>query len=187
MKYIHCLTLSCNYPWHAEPITLCDHLMWHWPLTCIVVCLPRSPQSIFIRQISPTPNSELCGSSFLCNRIGLHCDTCQIGSKMKIWFTQLPLWLPPPPISIHPFLSFFSSIPFFFSLHEINLLLNPSFLRGAVGTCHMKERVMDLETRQQFDNVILIWWNWKITPRGRWWRGTALPCQSVKHTNLIQA
>lgn len=155
---------------------LCDHLMWRWPLTWLVACLPPSPPSIFIRQISQTPGGELCGSSLLCNRSRLHCDTCQSGRK---WRSDSLNYLSGNPLPSSLFLP-----PSLF-LPEINLLLNLSFHRGAVGTCHMKERAMDLETRQQFDNVILISQNCKMTLGGRWGRATELLCQSVKHTNLI--
>lgn len=116
-RRILCSAPSCHYQWHAELIMLCDHLMWHWPLTWPVACLPPSPPSLFIRQIWQTPGSELCGPSLLCNRSRLHCDTCQRGRKWRSDSLNYLCGNPPLP-------------PFLF-LPEINLLLNLSLHRGA--------------------------------------------------------
>lgn len=40
---IRCMMLSCHYLGHAELLMLCDHLMWRWPLTCLVAYLTRGP------------------------------------------------------------------------------------------------------------------------------------------------
>lgn len=170
LRLWHCLVITGDTRW-AD----CDHLMWHWPfLTWLVACLPPRPRSVFIRQISQTPGGELCRFSLLCNRSRLSTMTHvkEVENEDLIHSaTSLSLLALPCLASLF--------------LPEINLLLNLSFHWGAVGACHMKERAMDLGTRQQFDNVILISWNWKMTLGGRLGQGTELPCQSVKHTNLI--
>lgn len=168
---ILCSAPSCHYQWHAELIMLCDHLMWHWPLTWPVACLPPSPPSLFIRQIWQTPGSELCGPSLLCNRSRLHCDTCQRGRK---WRSDSLNYLCGNPLSLHSsscLRSIYYSICLCTEVH-------------AVGTRHTKERAMDLETRRQFDNVILISRNWKMTLGGRLGWGNCC-VNGVRNANLI--
>lgn len=78
------------------------HALWPLNVTLafnVACCVPASkPPSLFIRQISQTPGSELCGPSLLCNRSRLHCDTCQRGRK---WRSDLLNYLcGNPPLSI---------------------------------------------------------------------------------------
>lgn len=83
-----------------------DNALWPLDVTLafnVARCVPASkPPSIFIRQISQTPGGELCGSSLLCNRSRLHCDTCQSGRKWRSDSLNYLSSKPPIPPSIHP-------------------------------------------------------------------------------------
>lgn len=107
-------TVFCHYP-----VTCwADNALWPLDVTLAfnVACfVPASkPLSIFIRQISQTPSGELCGSSLLCNRSRLHCDTCQSGRKWRSDSLNYLSGNTPP--HLFPPSSLF--------LPEINLLLN---------------------------------------------------------------
>lgn len=160
-----------------------DHLMWHWPLTWLFFfCMPASaPPSVFIRQISRTPSGELSWSSLLRNRGRLHCDTCQRGRK---WSDSLSYISQPPPLRFLLLLLPPSLYPP--SAWDQSITQSVFFHRRCSWHLHTCRRERWIpETRRQFDNVILISPNWKMALRGRSGRGTQLPCQSVKCTNLI--
>lgn len=137
--------ISCHRLWHAELLMLCDHLMWHWPLTWLAAYLTRSPW-VYL--------SDGYHRLLAVNTAGPHCYVIAANSTTTHVRVVENEALIHSPASLDTLPLFF--IPPSCFLPEINLLLNLSFHRGAVGTCHMKERVMDLETRRQFDNWILI-------------------------------
>lgn len=113
---ILCSAPSCHYQWHAELITLCDHLMWHWPLTWLVACLPPSPRVYLSGRYRRRP---------AVNSVGPHCYVIAAGSTVthvkEVENEDL----------IYSTTSVATPLSPFLFLPEINLLLNLSLHRGA--------------------------------------------------------
>lgn len=65
--------LPFHYPRHAELITLCDHLTWHWPLTGLVGRLPRSSRVYLSGRYHRRP---------AVNSAGPHCYVIAAGSSV---------------------------------------------------------------------------------------------------------
>lgn len=161
LQYAPYSVLSCHYSQHAELIMLCDHLMWHWPLTWFVACRPPSPRVY----LSGRYHRRLPVSS-----AGPHCYVIAAGSTVThVKVVENEDLIHSTTSLVTPSHSNPPSTPL--SAWDQSITQSLSLCRGAVGTCHIKERAMDLETRQQFDNVILISWNWKMALGGRWGRG----------------